>query len=344
MTPEITRRQFLQGSAGLGLGLLLGSGLQGTAKEETTEPGETFGCEPNPTGDPIGGGEGYRRILTGGDFVVRTVDSLLKALKEARPGQVVFVPEGVTLDLTEVGTLRLPEGVTLAGSRGTPGHQGALLISRRKNGVLFATAGDGVRVTGLRFEGAYGGTERVAISSRFLSIGHYGCEVDNCEVYNFNLSGVGVSPEAMKVCIHHNFMHHIQLGGLGYAVSTGASDVRILANRFDYGRHFIASSGSPGSGYEAAYNLAGPNATSHHFDMHGGRDRGDGTDIAGDWLHIHHNTFLGRQRHVVIRGVPSQGARVHHNWFSGPASQKVVSGGNTEVYRNIYGPDRILEA
>ena len=86
-----------------------------------------------------------------------------------------------------------------------------------------------------------------------------------------------------------------------------------------------------------------PNATGHHFDMHGGRDRGDATEIAGDWMLIHHNTFQGPARHVVIRGVPSQGAEIHHNWFSGPAKEKAVSGGNTRVFRNVCGPERNLE-
>ena len=53
--------------------------------------------------------------------------------------------------------------------------------------------------------------------------------------------------------------------------------------------------------------------------------------------------FEHQHRHVVIRGVPSQGGWVHHNWFSGPTADKVVSGGNTEVYRNVHGPDKILE-
>jgi hypothetical protein len=46
--------------------------------------------------------------------------------------------------------------------------------------------------------------------------------------------------------------------------------------------------------------------------MHGGRDRGDGTDIAGDWIHIHHNTFVGRKT-IHIRGTPNQFRREHDN-------------------------------
>ena len=305
---------------------------------------ETFGCEANPTGNPIGGGEGYEPILTSGDFTVRTAEELLGALKQAKAGQTIFVPDGVEIDLTGKKSIVIPGGVTLAGTRGLKGSLGARISTTWRQGhTLMVTGGYNVRLTGLRFEGAYGGTGRVADHSGFISVGHTGAEIDNCEIYNFPVRGVGVSADAIRVRVHHNFIHNCTRGGLGYGVSTGSSDIRIIANKFDQCRHHIASSGSPGCGYEAAWNWVGPNAISHHFDMHGGSDRGDATNIAGDWMHIHHNTFVSKQRHVVIRGVPSQGARVHHNWFAGSAGKMVRSGGNTQVSRNVHGPDKTLE-
>ncbi len=306
------------------------------------EAEETFGCEANPTGNPIGGGEGYIPIFTEGDFSVTNADELVAALKQAQPGQIIHVAGEIEIDLTPHPTQSLPPGVTLAGIRGLDGSRGGL-IAYRKSGRMFSTAGESVRLTGLRFEGAEGGTGRVATSSSFIGVGHWGFEIDNCEVFNFNSSAIGLGPDAVNARVHHNHIHHNQMGGLGYGVSTSSSDARIIANIFDHCRHHIASSGSPGSGYEAAWNLVLENATSHHFDMHGGRDRGDGTDIAGDWMHIHHNTFVGTHRHVVIRGVPSDGAEIHNNWFANPAAKSVTSGGNTRVYRNVYGPEKTLE-
>jgi len=314
------------------------------AVAKAQEPDETFGCKANPTGDPIGGGPGYRNVHSTGDFVIRTRAELLGALKKAKAGQVVFVPDGVEIDLSGERNIRIPGGMTFAGTRGLDGSLGARIFATRKESYqLMLTAGYNVRITGLRFEGPYGETDRVGFSTHFCSIGHSGAEVDNCEIYNFNVVGLGVASTAINVRIHHNHIHHCTRGGLGYGVSTSSSDVHIIANRFDNCRHHIASGGAPGSGYEAAWNFVGPGAISHHFDMHGGRDRGDSTDIAGDWIHVHHNTFQGRQRHVVIRGVPSQGAEIHHNWFAGPVEKKVISSGNTEVYRNVYGPDKKLE-
>jgi hypothetical protein len=50
--------------------------------------------------------------------------------------------------------------------------------------------------------------------------------------------------------------------------------------------------------------------------MHGGRDRKDGTDVAGGWMHVHHNTFRAKGRcAIVIRGTPEDKALVERNWF-----------------------------
>ena len=62
----------------------------------------------------------------------------------------------------------------------------------------------------------------------------------------------------------------------------------------------------------------GENATSHRFDMHGGTDRGDGTEIAGDGMHI------------------------HHDWFAQSPGEAVASPRNIRVYRNLWGPEKTL--
>ena len=332
---------MLQQTVSLCLALLPAVVTVGLAAEPADE---SFGCEANPTGNPIGGGPGYTPIFTKGDFTVRTKDELLAVLKQAQRGQVVFVPDGVEIDLTGCRDLRLPAGVTLAGTRGLNGSPGARLFTTwRQSHALMETAGYDVRLTGLRFEGAYGGTEKVADHSHFLSVCHSGGEVDNCEVRNFNVVGIGVAAEAIGVRIHHNYIHHCQRSGYGYGVSTNSSDCRVIANRFDACRHHIASGGTPGAGYEAAWNLIGPEATASNFDVHGGRDRGDGTDIAGDWLAVHHNTFQFDGWAVGIRGVPSQGAQIHHNWFTRPAAKAVFAQENTRVFMNVHGPDKTLE-
>jgi len=305
-----------------------------------SEAYDTFGCEANPTGNPIGGGKGYSDIKTAGDFTVRTTGELLAALSEAKAGQVVFIPGDVEMDLGGKMGIQIPGGVTLASTRGLNGSPGALLYNRKTSGTQFVTAGELVRVTGLRLEGPFPGTELIAESSTGISTGHYGTEVDNCEIFNWNIQGVATGLGASQVQVHHNYIHHCQRSGYGYGVVVYSSDVRIIANIFDYCRHHVAAGGRPGCSYEAGWNLIMPNCTSTCLDMHGGRDRGDNTDIAGDWMDIHHNTFQGTQREVGIRGTPSQGAEIHHNWFMNEPEKAVYSVGNTHVYKNVWGADK----
>jgi hypothetical protein len=311
----------------------------GSANAQTADA--TFGCEANPTGDPIGGGEGYHDIKTTGDFIVKSKDEFLTALKEAQPGQVIFIPDGAEIDLTGEMGIALPGEVTLAGTRGLNGSLGARIFTTlRQSHTLFRTGGDEVRLTGLRFEGSFGGTEKVADHCGFLAIGHYGCEVDNCEIYNFNTSCISVGGAAINVRVHHNYIHHSQRSGYGYGVVVSVGSVHIIANKFDYCRHHVAAGGSPGCNYECGWCLIMPNCTSTCLDMHGGRDRGDNTDIAGDWMNIHHNTFQGPTRAVGIRGTPSQGAEIYNNWFFDEPKKTLYSVGNTRAYNNIYGPDK----
>jgi len=120
--------------------------------------GKTYGAKPDERG-PIGGGEGYRRIVTEGDYTVKTLDALLDALSKAEAGQTVFVPGETEIDLTariyiEQLVLEVPAGVTLAGDRGLNGSEGAMLTSDAlKTPVMIRAAGPDVRITGLRIRG-----------------------------------------------------------------------------------------------------------------------------------------------------------------------------------------------
>ena len=73
--------------------------------------------------------------------------------------------------------------------------------------------------------------------------------------------------------------------------------------------------------------------------MPGGRDRQDGTDIAGTRILIHHNTFWAPTTPVVIRGVPQDTCQVYGNWFPRHSDAKAAVRGeqNTEVGVNAYG-------
>lgn len=62
-----------------------------------------YGCESNPTGEPIGGGAGYSRTIdkTGANVtVVSTASALKSALSAATSGKIVYVDDNAVIDLS----------------------------------------------------------------------------------------------------------------------------------------------------------------------------------------------------------------------------------------------------
>ncbi|MHC4565382.1 MAG: right-handed parallel beta-helix repeat-containing protein [Planctomycetota bacterium] len=322
--------------------------------------GTIYGARPDDRG-PIGGGDGYSNIITKGDYTVSDLDALLDALAKAKAGQIIFVPDETVIDLTariyiDQLVLEIPEGVTLAGNRGHGKSKGALLTSDAlKTPEMIRAAGPDVRVTGLRLQGPnpkrYLDHHRRAFgrggaghsyyyklpTSNGVTTGHPRLEVDNCEISGFSHAGVDLR-KAQGHHVHHNYIHHCQYQGLGYGVCHNTASSLIEYNLFDWNRHSIAGTGRPGNSYVARHNVELGVSLSHCFDMHGGRDRKDGTDIAGTSIDIYNNTFRARQTPVVIRGVPQEKCDVHHNWFPRhrDAAQAVRSSGRTRVHDNIY--------
>lgn len=325
--------------------------------------GKTYGATGDDLG-PIGGGPGYTRIVTDGDFRVKTLDDLLDALAKAESGQTVFLAGDAEIDLTaliyiEGLVLEIPEGVTLASNRGHEGSKGTLLCSDAlRTKVIIRAMGPNVRVTGLRLQGpnpkrymdhhrrAFGpGGERHSYYYKFptqdgITTGHDNLEVDNCEISAFGHAGIALRTGTGHH-IHHNFIHHCQYNGLGYGISHNTASSLIERNLFDFNRHSIAGTGRPGCTYEARHNVELGTSLSHCFDMHGGRDRKDGTDVAGTTITIHHNTFAAPTTPVVIRGVPEDVCRVFGNWFQKHSDPRtaVRGGDRIEVADNAYGTE-----
>jgi len=308
---------------------------------------ETFGAEPNPTGNPIGGGPEYARIISptgaGVKYVVSTRAELLTALKGAKAGEIVFVQGNAVIDMTGTPSVTIPAGVTLASDRGRAGSAGAVLKrTRNLNGgweePMLIVGGDNVRVTGLRLEGEmypqdYGNEAGETSESDYL-VGIYaenrkGLEVDNCELYGWSWSTLSLrqNSDAPIPYIHHNYIHHNQAKGEGYGVNLYGGNALIEANIFDYNRHAISGAGLAGEKYEARYNivLGNGNATGgHHFDIH--QDE-DGGGFAGDTYLIHHNTFRnatdggGRLAGIGIRQRPTTGIFIDHNQFEAVSTE-----------------------
>lgn len=323
--------------------------------------GVVYGAKADPRG-PIGGGTGYVNTVASGNFIVTTLEELIAALAEVEAGQTVFIPDDVEIDMTtfvyiEQLVLELPGGVALAGNRGVEDSPGALLFSDALDTrIMIRVMGPNARVAGLRLRGpntkryldhhrrAFGpGGDRHDYYYKFptqrgIVTEYDGLEVDNCDISGFGHAAISLT-KGEGHHIHHNFIHHCQYNGLGYGISHNTASSIIEYNLFDWNRHSIAGTGRPGCGYIARHNIEVGTSLSHCFDMHGGRDRKDGTEVAGTAIAIHNNTFRAPKTPVVIRGVPQDICEVYRNWFPKHApGQAVQAADRTKVHDNAYGP------
>jgi hypothetical protein len=322
---------------------------------------ETFGAEPNPTGNPIGGGAGYRDIILPGDphikYTVSNYDEFAQALtKTYVKGDIIYIPETASINMTghSGDEVAIPANVTIASNRGSNGSLGGRFFWLSSpsdsswgyaTGTMFYIITDNVRITGLRLEGPHMTTDSSVSdnhkqrSAMDLRNGK-GLEVDNCEIYGWSFAAIDIETDTETKSdrdslsalglnsaeigsaianIHHNYIHHCQMDGLGYGVVVNGGTALVKANLFDYTRHAVAASGVPNEGYEASYNIHLGHSTSSVFDVHG-QDNGGSTRIAGDSYKIHHNTVnITNDVTVGIRGVPARGVWIDHNsfqWFT----------------------------
>ena len=110
------------------------------------------------------------------------------------------------------------------------------------------------------------------------------------------------------------------LHGKGYGVSVNNGLYYIEANRFEMNRHSIASRGDKYTQYIAMYNIQGEDGPSHHFDVHGGQDRGKGYDAGGSIVFAYNTHYANDEDAINVRGNPVAGAWVTGNQFRGNRS------------------------
>jgi hypothetical protein len=332
------------------------------------QTGACYGAEAcNPTGNPIGGGAGYSKIISGTEanvkYTVSSKTELLTALRSAKSGEIVFVKKSAVIDMTGTPTVTIPSGVTLASDRGLAGSSGAL-IKRTKNlnggweEPMFKTSGASVRVTGLRIEGEMlpqdstgAGESRYLVGLEAESATNF--EVDNCELRGWQWAAVSLD-RSTGSRIHHNYIHSNQGRGEGYGTCHYGGDAIVEANIYNYNRHDITGAGWTGERYEFRYNIdlgygtaAGGSRVDVHSDENGGA-------FAGNRYDIHHNTFQDngagvlRMLPIQISEKPTTGAYIYNNNFEGgtiaggyytvPIRQSAFSSfGRMFVTNNLWG-------
>ena len=292
-----------------------------------------YGANTNPKVKAIGGGETYMNFVNqnSADYKVSTKTDLLDALKKAKSGSIVYITGNAKINLSGEKYIVINGGVTLCSGRGQNNSRGALIYTESLDAYpLFYTKGSLIRISGIRFQGPdtlrrTSQMKKLQADGKFYDIPNScgirivndNVEIDNCEIFGWSYAGIDLKDNPSKVHIHHNYIHHNQRYGLGYGVHVNRGFALIEANFFDWNRHHIAGTGYAECSYEARYNIIGANASSHAFDMHGGRDRKDNTEIAGGSILIHHNTFyLESEKAIVIRGVPKDSLVIYNNEFA----------------------------
>ena len=319
-----------------------------------------YGADVNPTGNPIGGGDGYTDIISRDNhsvkYIVNSRDTLVSSLKSAQMGDVIYVEEDANIDMTGACSTNISDGVTLASNRGEDGSPGGRIYQTTGGTQLFRVYGENVRITGLRIEGPHKDVDVPDPTNVMLFTQSLNLEVDNCEIFGWSDAAIGIagtsgSDTKTGGYIHHNYIHHNQAAGLGYGVVLSNGGVALIeANYFDYCRHAISGTGEARVGYEARYNICGLNWIStspHQFDMHG-ITTGSGA-IAGGTIKVYHNTFMGMTSEmptcIAIRGIPCDGAYISNNWFyftnSAPVWQRFTYG-NVYMTNNLIGLDKQL--
>jgi hypothetical protein len=303
----------------------------------TTIGGQCYGAEAcNPTGDPIGGGPGYSKIISGTEAAVKysvsTKAELLTALNNAKSGEIVFVRKTAVIDMTGTSTVTIPAGVTLASDRGLAGSSGALI--RRTSNLnggweepMFKAGGDNVRVTGLIIEGEMLPQDSTGRGERYYLVGLHAngvdnFEVDNCELRGWSWAAVSLR-DSTNSYIHHNYIHHNQAAGEGYGTCHYSGDAIVEANIYNYNRHDITGAGLAGEEYTFRYNINlgyGTASGGSRLDVHADESGGA---FAGRLFYMHHNTFydngagVQRMLPIQISEKPTVGAYIYNNDFKG---------------------------
>ncbi|GAA3407498.1 hypothetical protein ACFFNY_31595 [Paenibacillus hodogayensis] len=315
------------------LSMVLGGTLSSFADSPVTLYNDNhYGAESNPTGNPIGGGQGYNKAVSVPPVVVATAADLVYAVNSAASGSVIYVDDNANIDMSSSPPLVLPSGVTLASGRGSllpdaTVSQGGRLYLNKPGATMIQVNGTNVRITGLRIDGMDNeegtSTYGIPVTTGVQILPTYAPEIDNNELMGWTYAAVLGS----NGHVHHNDIHHNRRTGLGYGVvitgnaATTHVGVLIEANKFDWNRHSIAATGNVNDRYEARYNYIGGNMVQPGFDMHDF----PACNCGGDIVHVHHNTFeiihnsFNEMSYALdVGNAPKTGLYVYNNWMYNP--------------------------
>jgi hypothetical protein len=360
--PSCSRRTALRGGLGA-LAAVASAGASGCIttlirRKRRRQQGSV------PAAPPISFASQRKRIRKkDADQIVSTPNQLIQAAKQ--PNTTIWIPGKAILDMTGHSNIKIAPNVRVASNRHLGGGKGAL-IRFDDYEYLFTVPQRGARVTGVRLRGPYTkyrnfSTEKATYAHAAYGIWFKGTSgiVDNCELWGWPAYaiGAGTSDTATQMWIHHNEIHHNQLGGLGYALESLNGMSLVEWNYFSHYRHVVSGYGYKTNGYEFRCNVVGPpgNADPARFpcDMHslGEQDNfPNHITTAGKYINAHHNVFeLTEENAMSISGIPTKYARFVNNWTAhskngdgeGEPAVYVPDGATLRMHDNHFGEDSL---
>lgn len=315
-------------------------------------------------GPPISFASQRKRIRKkNADQIVRTPTKLIQAVKQ--PKTTIWIPGNATMDMTGHSNIPIAPNVRIVSNRHLGGRTGALIrfddLAR-----LFIVPQRTARLTGLRLRGPRTTYQDFPTRKETYANAAYGIWfkgqsgiVDNCELWGWPgyAVGAGTGDRATQMWIHHNEMHHNQMGGLGYALESLNGMSLVEWNYFSNYRHVVSGYGYKTNGYEFRCNVVGPpqNDDPANFpcDMHKlGEQENFPTHVrtAGKYINAHHNVFeLTTENAMAISGIPTKFARFVNNWTAhskngegpGEPAVSIPDGATLKMHDNHFGPDSL---
>lgn len=273
-------------------------------------------------------------------YYVTNRNELIDAFKKIKSGECIYIADNASINVSGLKYLTLPPRTIIASGRNSTKPGGLLYSDSANTSPLLYINGDNVRITGLRIKGpdtavnklkmralgAQGKYYSIPTSNAIVANNRNKLEIDNCELWGWTQAAIFLRNGARGNLIHHCYIHHNQRDGLGYGISLDSATAKIYNNVFEWNNHSVAATGKKGTSYEAFQNvILHSYPETHIFDMHGGKDRRDGTDIAGDSVFIHNNIIYSNSKLFAIRGKPIYKFKIYNNIF--------VNG--TQNFRNL---------
>jgi hypothetical protein len=338
---DVDRRTLLRGLGAAGL-TTASAGLSGCLTLLLSGGGATSGTAP------ISFASQRQRIRRqDADQTVQTPPKLIEAAKQ--PNTTIWIPDTVTLNMTGYSDINIAPNVRIASNRHLGGRKGGI-IRFDKYERLFIVPQRTARVTGLRLKGPQTTYQDFPTDDATYAHAAYGIWfkgqsgiVDNCEMFGWPgyAIGAGTTDAATQMWIHHNDIHHNQLGGLGYGLESLNGMSLVEWNYFSHYRHVVSGYGYKTNGYEFRCNVVGPpspDPSRFACDMHRLGEQPNfppSNQQAGKYINVHHNVFeLIRDNAMSISGIPTMYARFVNNWTAHS------NGGDGPGEPAVYIPDR----